>query len=42
MKLAIKIVLIPLLLVMLPIALMVWAFDVAKAFVEHYLDRIYE
>jgi hypothetical protein len=40
MKLAIKIVLIPLLFVMLPIALIVVAFDVAKAFVEHHLERI--
>ena len=40
MKLAIQIVLSPLVFVMLPIALMVVAFDVAKAFVEHHLERI--
>lgn len=40
MKLAIKIVLAPLVFVMLPFALIVVAFDVAKAFIEHHFERI--
>ena len=40
MKLAIKIVLSPLVFVMLPIALFVVAFDVAKAFIEHHFERV--
>jgi hypothetical protein len=40
MKLVIKILLSPFVIVMLPVALTVVAFDVAKAFVEYHLESI--